>query len=224
MAKRYRLVVFDWEGTLSDPLELVLNCIAVEAKRLHLGEMDEALVRRSLELGLVSTVKKAFPHLTVMQYEALLETVQRALMTRHAEVWLVPGARELIHRLQQEGFDLAIATNRGERSLHRALQACGLEEYFRVTRSAGQVPPKPCPQMLEEILMIFSIPADEALMIGDSPTDMEMAGSAGMDAIGMNLYFQHASELLAAGALEVFDDYQAVSDYLLLGTQRTQDG
>ena len=215
LTKRYRLVVFDWEGTLSDPLEFVLNCIAVEAKRLRFGDMDEILARHSVEHGLINTVRRVFPHLTAFQYDMLLDSVQQSLMLRHGEVALVPGAKELVHALQQAGIDLAIATNRGERSLHRALQVSGLEEYFRVTRSAGQVPPKPCPQMLQEILMIFSVSAGDALMIGDSLADMEMAASIGMDAIGVNFYYQHASELLAAGALAVFDNYQALSEYLL---------
>jgi phosphoglycolate phosphatase len=165
---------------------------------------------------LVKAIKKVFPHLSLMEYERLINAVQVSLMSRHSDVYLIPGAKEIIQRLHDDGIDLAIATNKGQQSLRRALQITGLDNYFKVTRSAGQTPPKPSPQMLEEILAVFSIPVAEALMIGDSSTDIEMAKSIGMDAVGVNFYHQHSDLLLAAGALSIFDDYRQLGDYLQL--------
>lgn len=216
MSKRYRLVVFDWEGTLSDTLGQVLDCVAKEARRLDYGELDEELARQSVDLGLVNAIKKVFPHLTLIQYERLINAVQQSLMSRHSDVYLIPGAKDIVQRLHQDGIELAIATNKGQHSLLKALHTTGLDEYFKVTRSAGQTPPKPSPQMLQEILMVFSLPAHDALMIGDSVTDIEMANSLGMDAIGVNFYHQQSEPLLASGALNVFDDYRLIADYLHL--------
>lgn len=214
MSKRYRLVVFDWEGTLSDTLGQVLNCVAVEARKLNFGELDRELARQSVELGLVNAIKKVFPDLSLNQYEQLLDAVQQSLHTRHSDVYLIPGAMEIVERMQGEQIDLAIATNKGQQSLHRALVHSGLEKYFKVTRSAGQCPPKPSPQMLEEILEEFGISVDDALMIGDSVTDIEMARKINMDAIGVNFYNKQPEILLSAGAMEVFSDYKMLADYL----------
>lgn len=216
MSKRYRLVVFDWEGTLSDTLGQVLNCVANEARRLNFGELDEEIARNSVELGLVNAIKKVFPHLTLTQYENLVHAVQQSLMSRHSDVYLIPGAMEIVQRIQHDGIDLAIATNKGQQSLVRALHTTGLDEYFKVTRSAGQTAAKPSPEMLEEILAVFSLPVHEALMIGDSLTDIEMAKNIGMDAVGVNFYHQPADLLLNAGALAVFDEYHLIADYLQL--------
>lgn len=216
MSKRYRLVVFDWEGTLGDTLGQILNNVAVEARRLNFGELNEQLARQSVELGLVKAMKIVFPHLTLRQHQELLQAVQQSLVSRHADVYLIPGARLIIERLVQAGIDVAIATNKGQQSLQRALQLSGLDEWIKITRSAGQTPPKPCPQMLEEILNEFMLSPDEAIMVGDSVTDVEMAKLIGMDAVGVDFYHQQREALTAAGALCVFDDFQLLAEYMHL--------
>ncbi|WP_028388309.1 HAD family hydrolase [Legionella fairfieldensis] len=216
MGRPYHLVVFDWEGTLGDTLGQILNTVATEARRLNFGELDEQLARQSVELGLVMAVKKVFPHLSEQQQEQLLLAVQQSLVARTADVYLIPGAREIAARLQQAGIDLAIASNKGQQSLQRVLHASELDHLFRVTRSAGQTSPKPCPQMLEEIMAEFGVNAQETLMVGDSVSDIEMAKSVGVDAIGVDFYHQQEAALRAAGAREVFDDYKQLAEYLFL--------
>lgn len=223
MAKSYRLVVFDWEGTLGDTLGQILNSVATEARKLQFGELDEQIARQSVELGLVMAVKKAFPHLTEEQQEELLLAVQQSLVSRTTDVYLIPGARAVAERLDRAGIHLAIASNKGQQSLQRVLHACELDKLFKVTRSAGQVPAKPCPQMLEEILAEFDVSAKDALMVGDSVSDIEMAKSIGVDAIGVDFYYQQEAALRAAGALEVFDDYQNFVEYLQLPEKTRRD-
>lgn len=216
MKKPYRLVVFDWEGTLGDTLGHILSTLATEARRLKLGELDLCQARRHVMLGLVKAIKKLFPDLTLYQQEELLQSVQRVLYTTSSDEYLFPGARQIVQKMQDLGLDLAIATNRGTQSLKRALHESGLDEFFKVTRSAGQVPPKPCPQMIEEIMAVFGAQASETLMIGDSLADIEMAMLAGVDAIGVDFYHQQGADLIAAGALAVFDDYTKLANYLEL--------
>ncbi|WP_419419137.1 HAD family hydrolase [Legionella sp. D16C41] len=215
MSKQYRLVVFDWEGTLSDTLGQVINCVVSEAKRLNYGEVDEKLARQYAELGLGNVIRKLFPQLNSMEQEYLLKAVQHSLINRPSEIYLTPGAREFVESLYQNDIYLGIASNKGQNSLNRALQNSGLASFFKVVRCAGQLPPKPCPQMLEEILFEFNVDVNEALMIGDSTCDIEMAKAINMDAIGINFYHQqHSNLLLAKGAVAVFSSYSQLASYL----------
>lgn len=216
MNRQYRLVVFDWEGTLGDTLGQILNTVAAEAKRLQFGELDERLARQYVALGLVQAVKKIFPHLSTHQHEQLLQAVHHSLLTDPADVFLIPGAAHIVQKIYDAGIDLAIATNKGHHSLQRALQAVGLSAFFTTTRSAGQTPAKPCPQMLEEIMDVCGATASETLMVGDSVTDIEMAKQINVDAVGVDFYQQQTAELRVAGALDVFDDYQQLAKYLKL--------
>jgi len=216
MKKCYELVVFDWEGTLGDPLGHILHVLSAEAARLDLPPLDEQLVRRSVALGIDKAVMRLFPHLTLHQHEQLLQAVQQTMSARHQDYYLFPGMFELIEAIDGKNIKLAIATNKNTQSLQRALQATGLETFFSVTRSAGQVPAKPCPQMLEEIMTHFAVAPLSTLMIGDSIADIEMAKSAGVDVIGVDFYHQSADDLLNAGAIEVVDDYRKIGHYLAL--------
>lgn len=214
MRKAYRLVVFDWEGTLGDTLGQILYTIDDAAKRLNFGNINFNMAREYVSLGLGGAVEKLFPHLSRSQHEQLLHEVQHSLMISPSNTWLFPGAMEMIMQIKQAGLSLAIATNKGQQSLQRVLQASNLEGVFEVTRSAGQVPPKPCPQMLVEIMEECGVSAIETLMVGDSISDIEMANQAGVDVIGVDFYHQQAVNLKAAGAIDVIDDYHKLASYL----------
>lgn len=211
----YQLIVFDWEGTISDTLGLILHTVAVEAERLGFGGIDPYQARKYVHLGLQLALKKLFPTLSVAQHEQLVQAVQTTMLSRPSQVCLIPGAREFIERLHSLSLNLAIATNKGQHSLQRALCATGLDSIFHVTRSAGQVPAKPCPQMLEEIIDEFGQEPATTLMIGDSPSDIEMARNINVHAIGVDFYHQNQEILKQAGALEVFDDYQLLTQFLI---------
>ena len=219
MSKRYRLVVFDWEGTLGDTLGQIINHVAVEAERLNFGQLDEQMARANVALGLVQAVHKAFPHLTTLQHQELLQAVQVSMVSRHADVYLIPGAREAVVQLDNAGIILSIASNRGHQSLQRALVASGLNQWIHITRTASQTPPKPDPQMLAEIIDEAGVSPQETLMVGDSVSDIEMANAIGVDAVGVDFYHQQASVLREAGALAIFDDYPLFIDFVLSDNQ-----
>ena len=69
MNRSYRLVVFDWEGTLGDTLGQVLNAVASVAKQMQFGEFDELKARQYVVFGLVRAVQKLFPLLTTYQHK-----------------------------------------------------------------------------------------------------------------------------------------------------------
>ncbi len=216
MGNPYQLIVFDWEGTISDTLGLILHTVAAEARALGFGELNHGEAKKYVELGLVHALKKLFPHLSLTQHETLLDAVQRAMLSKSADIYLIPGAKEVIEQLKKAQVDLAIASNKGQHSLQRALHYAGLDSAFQVTRCAGQVPAKPCPQMLEEIMELFGQNAQTTLMIGDSVSDIEMAHSINVAAIGVDFYHQNEQALKDAGALAVFDDYSKLAEFLHL--------
>lgn len=216
MNNPYRLVVFDWEGTLSDTLGQILNVISNESKRMQLGSVDLEKARRAIVLGPVVALKKLFPHLSAQQQSDLLQAAQHAMLTNSDDICITAGARGVLHKLKEAGVQLAIATNKGHQSLMRDLEASKLSALFDVTRSASQAPAKPCPQMLEEIMAACDVSPEETLMVGDSVSDIEMAVQVGVRAIGVDFYSQNEPSLRAAGADDVFDCFQQLADYLEL--------
>jgi phosphoglycolate phosphatase len=216
MMSQFDLVVFDWEGTIADTLGAVFHLVAEEANLLGFGSFDAEEAKKYVDLGLAKALKKAYPHLSVKEQEQLVHAVQLAMYTRSPEVCLIPGVEEFIHQLHKAKINMAIATNKGQHSLLRALQITGLDKLIKVTRSAGQVAAKPNPQMLKEIIQVFNAKPATTLMIGDSITDIEMAKNTQVTAIGVDFYHQQGAALKMAGAVAVFDDYKLLANYLHL--------
>ncbi len=210
----YKLIVFDWEGTLGDPLGHIHQALATEAARQKIKVYDASYARQYVSFGLEKAVRKIFPDLSLQQYELLLLGVQQSLALNHAMVYLFDGAKACIEKIHAAGMLLAIATNKGQQALERALRASDLSLFFSETRSAGQLPAKPCPDMLEEILSALDVSPEETLMIGDSVADIEMANAMHVPSIGVDFYHQQADDLKDAGALDVFYDFKQIETYL----------
>tara|TARA_Y100000588_G_scaffold273609_1_gene289504 strand:- start:425 stop:1090 length:666 start_codon:yes stop_codon:yes gene_type:complete len=218
MNNAYRLVVFDWEGTLGDTLGKLIAFLKVESKKMDLPLVDEHLARTYLYQGLNIALKKIFPSITVEQEKELGQKLVLCHAKKSKSVYLIPGARKIVEAIYQNGYDVAIATNKSAASLLKDLTDSGLAKFITTTCSASQAPAKPCPQMLEEIMAFCGVAASETLMIGDTTSDIIMANQLGVDSFGVNFYHQahEIQRLLDEGAKKVFEDYRDLARTLQL--------
>jgi len=91
---------------------------------------------------------------------------------------LFPGVYEMLVKLNEAGYLLAVATGKTRVGLQKALQATGTEELFRATRCADETASKPDPRMLREIIKHTNTKKERSLMVGDSVHDLQMAHNA----------------------------------------------
>ncbi|MCX7114606.1 MAG: HAD family hydrolase [Gammaproteobacteria bacterium] len=214
MIQRYQVVIFDWEGTLADSLGPILMAIREAAKARNLAPFDEVLARQNVHVGIRLLLKKLYPSFSEDEYPYLLNEVERKLASARMAIHVFPGAIELISTLSQAGVGLAIATNKDSVSLQRDLQVTKLGTWFKVTRCANQTMSKPHPQMLEEILDCFQVSPAQALMIGDSESDMLMAKSLNVDAIGIDPSDKQGASLTQAGAQKIFRTFDQIAAWI----------
>lgn len=213
MNKAYRVVVFDWEGTLVDTLGGYVSAIEEIAKAHYCETTNIKKLRASLSFGLNKAIAAAFPEMMPHTYEAFLRDIQYYVATSKMSTPLMPGALELLQWLFQNGVILAVASNKGRTSLTKAIEQSGLSPLLTLTRSASETALKPNPEMLEDIIHHTGVVSSEVLMIGDSISDMEMAQTLNVDAIGFDADGENKDALLAAGAMMVFNDFQALKDF-----------
>jgi len=210
----YQLIVFDWEGTLSDTLGHIFELISDEALTRQLAEPDRDKLRRTIQYGPNVALKKIYPDLSDEDIFQFLKSLQAGLAKPGEQVYLLPGAFEFIESLHNQGYDIAIASNKGGQSLAKAIKLAGLEDYIPVFRSSGRTPPKPHPDMLAQILDYYQCPPSNCLMIGDSETDIEMAKQLQVTAIGMDFYHQKKASLEQAGAVAVVDSFDDLAKFI----------
>ena len=127
---------------------------------------------------------------------------------------LYAGIAALIDELDAEGRLLGVATGKSDRGLHACLDTHGIKHRFVSLQTADRHPSKPHPAMLEAALGDAGVAPADAVMIGDTSFDMEMAQAAGVRAIGVAWGYHEPRELLDAGASAVAETAQQLGDLI----------
>lgn len=197
MTKRFELLVFDWDGTLSDSTATIVAAIQAASRDLGLAEPPAARVREIIGLSLVESLRRALPELPPQRYGEMAERYRHHYFQCDREMQLFAGAAELVAELAGAGYLLAVATGKSRTGLERALALSGLGAHFQDTRCSDDCFSKPHPQMLEELMTAFGVAPAQTLMIGDTTHDLQMAANAGVASLAVS-YGAHAPEVLAA--------------------------
>lgn len=194
---RYRLIVFDWDGTLLDSAGGIVESIQEAARDLRLPVPARETASHVIGLGLHDSLRTAVPTLPEDQYREFAEAYRRHFLARQGSMVLFPGVRELLQDLHATGYQLAVATGKSRRGLEHALESTALRRYFAASRCADETNPKPHPAMLLELMAQLAAAPAQALMIGDTSHDLEMARGAGVDAVAVT-YGAHPGDALRA--------------------------
>ncbi len=185
MARRFELLVFDWDGTLLDSAAAIVEAITAACRDLGLPPPPAERARHVIGMGLHEALRHALPELPESRYPQLVERYRHHYLARDHELQLFAGAAELIGELSAAGFLLAVATGKSRLGLERALRHSGLGPFFHASRCADECFSKPHPQMLEELLDELAVAGERALMIGDTTHDLQMARNAGVAALAV---------------------------------------
>jgi phosphoglycolate phosphatase len=219
----YEILVFDWDGTLMDSEHRIVTCMQLAAADAGLPVPDDAAARNIIGLGMAEAVGALFPGLGHGDVERVIEAYREHwLGDRIPASRLFPGAERVIRDFHARGWLLAVATGKSRRGLDKVLEESGLGDYFHVTRCADEAHSKPHPQMLLDILTDLNASPDQALVIGDTEYDMQMAHNARVDAIGMAHGVHESERLLQQGALTVLQHLEELPPWLEQKTQGTR--
>jgi phosphoglycolate phosphatase len=184
--KDYKLVIFDWDGTLMDSVDRIVSSMQSAAKTVGLDVPSNDDVKQIIGLSLTVALEKLFISITKEQIEAMVVQYKyQYLEGDNTPTPLFDNALSLLTELQQKSKILAVATGKGREGLNRVLQVSETSHFFHTTRCAGEMPSKPDPTMLNSILEELDISPDEAIMIGDTSHDLGMAQNAKIDSIGV---------------------------------------
>jgi len=197
MAKRFDLLVFDWDGTLLDSTGAIVRSVQASCRDLGIPEPTDAHASHVIGLGLVDALRHSAPDLPEDQFPQMIERYRYHYLSRDHELSLFDGVAELISKLHSAGFVLAVATGKSRRGLDRALQHSGLGKFFSATRCADECFSKPHPQMLEELMDELTVMPERTLMIGDTTHDLQMAINAGVAGLAVE-YGAHSPLQLAS--------------------------
>ncbi len=209
--RRYRMVVFDWDGTLMDSAAKIVNCFRAAARDVGVPVPTPDAVRGIIGLGLAEALDQLFPGTGEVERERLMEAYRAHFLERdETYTGLFPGVAEGLATLRDEDFVLAIATGKARRGLDRVLGETAVGHLFSASRCVDEAVSKPHPQMLRDILARTGIDPRDALMVGDTTFDLKMAAAADMDALAVSYGAHPVGPLLAENPVGCVDDFGSV--------------
>lgn len=213
-----KLAVFDCDGTLVDGQAAVCDAMETAFAEAGLAAPDRNAVRRIVGLSLPQAVRRLAPEAAPASQAAAVDAYKAAFRaTREAgliEEPLFAGIADLLCDLSDNGWSLAVATGKSDRGLAACLAAHGIANRFVSLQTADRHPSKPHPAMLEAALFEAGAAAHEAVMIGDTVFDIDMARAAGVRPLGVAWGYHSTRELMDAGASAVADDAAHLKDLL----------
>lgn len=210
------LFIFDWDGTLSDSTAKITCAMQMAARDLGWPVLADHAVHNIIGLGLPEAMASLYPQRSPAQYQQLRNAYAGHFLAldeaQPSEFF--PGVLETLANLRQQGHILTVATGKSRAGLDRILGALGVAELFSATRCADETASKPHPLMLEQLLAEFALAAEDAVMIGDTEYDMEMARRIAMPRIAVSYGAHHIDRLRSYDpvlCLDQFDQLKAWS-------------
>ncbi len=210
---RYRLIVFDWDGTVIDSPAAIVECMQAASRELGLAIPEASRASHVIGLGLHDAMRIVAPDLPGERYPEFVASYRRHFVAREDTMRPFPGMPALLDSLSRQR-PLAIATGKSRRGLERSLDSAGVRRLFVASRCADETTPKPHPAMLLELMAELAAAPESVLMIGDTSHDMEMARAAGVDGLAVTYGAHEEHHLRACGPRGCVDSVEALSRWL----------
>ncbi len=212
---RFKLLVFDWDGTLVDSQARIVGSFHNAIADLALPKRSSAQITHVIGLSLEIAIATLFPEASPQQHSLLGQAYRHNFFNAPAKASpLFPGVVDGLHAFQKAGYDLAVATGKSRQGLYQALAETELKKLFHSTRTADDTCSKPNPQMLHEIMDELVVSPNETLMIGDTDYDLQMAQNASVASVAVTYGMHDKTRLLACKPLICIDSFSELQTWL----------
>ncbi len=179
--KRFRNIIFDFDGTLVDTSPLIVATMQTTAKELGLDARTDAECRSTIGIRLEDVPPVLWPDNAdatenfASTYRIVFDRLKRPL-----DVKCFPGVLDMLRSLHESGCRMAIASSRSHKSLQEYVDQFRLSVYFSILVGGNDVEHgKPSPEPVIRILESCGWDASETLTVGDAPVDIMMGRAAG---------------------------------------------
>lgn len=213
-----RLIVFDFDGTLGDTKSNIVMTMQETMRRMGYPVPDEATIASTIGLPLETGFEIMAPGIGP---EKCLEcaTLYRVVFDEYKAMLNpqpFPGVVETLAKLKEMGIEMCVASSRLSVSLDAFVTDMGLREYISYVLGVdSQRKPKPNPDPVLQCLEHFGIPAEETLVVGDMPVDIQMGEAAHCRTCGVTWGNATRAQLAASGADFIIDRMAELVDLLI---------
>ena len=214
-----KLAIFDVDGTLVDSRAMITAAMKRAFADVGISAPTPQRMLSIVGLSLYDAMAALTPDEDNATHHKLGDAYKTAFWDlraggAHPEN-LFDGARELLEKLRgRDDVLLGIATGKSRRGVDHLIAAHGFEGWFTTIQTSDNHPSKPHPSMIITALAESGCDAADAIMIGDTSFDLLMARQAGVGAAGVTWGNHPRSDLEAAGAHRIANDFNELEGQL----------
>lgn len=217
MASQFKLIGFDLDGTLVDSLPDLALSVNSALEEFDLPKAPESLVLTWIGNGSDVLISRALSWAKEQTGKELSDEEIRQLKRRFGFYYgenlcnisrLYTNVKETLEKLKEQGFILAVVTNKPTKHVQPVLAAFGIDHYFSEMLGGQSLPAiKPHPAPLYYLCGKFGLYPHQILFVGDSKNDIIAAHTAGCAAVGLTYGYNYNIPISESNPDWVFDDF-----------------
>ena len=216
--KEYKAILFDLDGTLTDPGEGITNSVAYALEKYGIEVEDKKELYKFIGPPLYESFREFYGFSEEKSKEAI--TYYREYYASYGinENKLYSGIKELLEDLKRAGKVLALATSKPEIFASRVLEDFDILKYFDFVGAATTDEKTRAPKeaVIEYTLENLKIKnREEIIMIGDRHFDINGAKQFNLDSVGVLFGYGSKNELESAGATYLAKDTEEIKKLLI---------
>ena len=214
----YNLVIFDFDGTLADTTQSILETYRATFDELGVKRPSDKACQSTIGVPLREGFRMLFPDSDDARLDEFVKTYRSIYVSNQQSLVpeLFPDVAETLEAFSEAGIKMSIASSRSRVSLKAFCMDRGIEKYFSLILGCEDVAkPKPDPAPVFETLLTLCMNPDEALVVGDMPVDIAMGRGAGCRTVGVTYGNSSAEAIEAAGATFIIDRFKKLREIVL---------
>ncbi|MFM8333305.1 MAG: HAD family hydrolase [Candidatus Methylumidiphilus sp.] len=202
-----KLIVFDWDGTLSDSETRIVENMIVASDSLNLPSPSRELIADTIGMKIIDAISVLYPEINKKGALELKNKFREISDSQeNHEPPLFSKVLETLKVLSKY-YQLAIATNKSINGIEKSLSAhSNLTKYLTCYFGTGPIQPKPSQEMMQIILQIAGAKNLDTIMIGDTEIDFHFSQRSGVDFIGLARNETKMKKLINCGVKLIISD------------------
>ncbi len=216
---KYRLAIFDLDGTVLDTLADLADAVNAALVRNGYPTHSKEAVCSFVGNGIKRLIERAVPAGTAAEDVARVHADFTAYYTVHCADKTTPyaGIPAMLAGLRTAGVKTAVLSNKADYATQSLCNTyfAGLFDVVAGEREKDGIPKKPAPDAVFSIMAACGVRAADTVYIGDSDVDIKTAANAGIDAVLVSWGFRSADFLRENGAGVIADTPQELTTIIL---------
>jgi len=209
--KKIKIIIFDLDGTLVDAYRAVASSVNYSLGKMGYPSIDDGTIKRRVGWGDRNLIQSFVQEDEIDKILSIYRQHHAAALK--SGTTFLPGAKELLDKLKNSDYLLAIASNRPTRFTQIVLKHLRIDDYFEHVLCADKVRnAKPAPDLLMQILEKFSLSPDEAIYVGDMAIDIETGHGAKVRTVAVVTGSSTQEEIVSLKPFRIIRNISEVAD------------